>query len=52
MRTATSFARTTGYQPDYSALTMDANVIFPWDRKVFDGDDFVVNPRYLGVIEE
>ena len=52
VRTATSFARTTGYQPDYSALTMDANVIFPWDRKVFDGDDFVVNPRYLGIIEE
>ena len=52
VRTATSFARNTGYQPDYSALTMDANVIFPWDRKVFDGDDFVVNPRYLGIIEE
>ncbi len=52
VRTATSFARTTGYQPDYSALTMDANVIFPWDRKVFDGDDFVVNPRYVGVIDD
>jgi hypoxanthine phosphoribosyltransferase len=52
VRTATSFARTTGYQPDYSALTMDANVIFPWDRKVFDGQDFVVNPRYAGVIDD
>jgi hypoxanthine phosphoribosyltransferase len=52
VRTATSFARNTGYQPDYSALTMDANVIFPWDRKVFDGEDFVVNPRYVGVIDE
>jgi hypoxanthine phosphoribosyltransferase len=52
VRTATSFARNTGYQPDYSALTMDANVIFPWDRKVFDGDDFVVNPRYVGVIDD
>ncbi len=52
VRTATSFARTTGYQPDYSALTMDANVIFPWDRKVFDGDDFVVNPRYAGIIDD
>ena len=52
VRTATSFARTTGYQPDYSALTMDANVIFPWDRKVFDGDDLVVNPRYEGVIDD
>ena len=52
VRTATSFARNTGYQPDYSALTMDANVIFPWDRKVFDGDDLVVNPRYEGVIDD
>ena len=52
VRTATSFARTTGYQPDYSALTMDANVIFPWDRKIFDGDDLVVNPRYEGVIDD
>lgn len=52
VRTATSFARTTGYQPDYSALTMDANVIFPWDRKVFDGNDFVVNPRYVGVVDD
>lgn len=52
VRTATSFARTTGYQPDYSALTMDANVIFPWDRKIFDGDELVVNPRYIDVLEE
>jgi len=52
VRTATSFARTTGYQPDYSALTMDANVIFPWDRKIFDGDELVVNPRYEDVLDE
>jgi len=51
VRTATSFARTSGYQPDYSALTMDANVIFPWDRKIFDGGDLVVNPRYQDVID-
>jgi hypothetical protein len=31
---------------------MDANVIFPWDRKVFDGTEFVVNPRYVGVIDD
>lgn len=52
VRTATSFARTTGYQPDYSALTMDANVIFPWDRKVFEDDELIVNPRYADVIDE
>lgn len=52
VRTATSFSRTTGYQPDYAALTLDANVIFPWDRKIFDGDELVVNPRYENVIDE
>lgn len=52
VRTATSFARTTGYQPHYSALTLDAQVIFPWDRKVFDGDELVVNPRYEEVLDE
>jgi hypothetical protein len=52
VRTATSFARTSGYQPDYSALTMDAQVIFPWDRKIFDGDELVVNPRYEDVVDE
>jgi hypothetical protein len=52
VRTATSFARTSGYQPDYSALTMDAQVIFPWDRKIFDGDELVVNPGYEDVVDE
>lgn len=52
VRTATSFARTTGYHPDFSALTMDANVIFPWDRKIFDGDELIVNPRYVDVIDD
>ncbi len=52
IRTATSFARTSGYRPDYAALTMDANVIFPWDRKVFEGDELVVNPRYENVIDD
>jgi hypoxanthine phosphoribosyltransferase len=52
VRTATSFARRSGYQPNYSALTMDAEVIFPWDRKVFDGDELVVNPRYVDVLDE
>jgi hypothetical protein len=46
VRTATSFSRRTGYQPDYSALTMDAFVVFPWDRHVLDGDELVVNPDY------
>lgn len=48
VRTATSFARPMGYQPDYYALSTDATLIYPWDRKVFDGDEFVVNPRYEG----
>lgn len=46
VRTATSFARTRGYQPDYHALATDATLIYPWDRKVFQDGGFVVNPRY------
>lgn len=52
VRTATSFARTSGYQPNYSALTMDATVIFPWDRKVFDEGELVVNPLYEDVVDD
>ena len=52
VRTATSFARQRGYQPDYYALATDATVIFPWDRKIFEGDELIVNPRYEGVIDD
>ena len=52
VRTATSFVRPMGYKPDYYALETDATVIFPWDRKVFEGDDLVVNPRYEGAVED
>jgi hypoxanthine phosphoribosyltransferase len=46
VRTATSFARTSGYQPDYAALTLEAFVVFPWDRQVLEGDELIVNPDY------
>lgn len=52
VRTATSFARSNGYKPDYYALETDSTVIFPWDRKVFDGDELIVNPLYEQVLDE
>ena len=52
VRTATSFARTQGYKADYFALATDATIIFPWDRKVFEGERLVVNPRYEGAVDE
>lgn len=52
IRTATTFVRPMGYKPDYFALETDQTVVFPWDRKVFDGEDWVVNPRYEGVLGE
>lgn len=52
VRTATSFARPRGFEPDYFALATDATVIFPWDRKIFDGEELIVNPRYEDVLEE
>jgi hypothetical protein len=50
IRTATVFVRPRGYAPDYFALETDATVVFPWDRKIFSGNEWVVNPRYRGVI--
>jgi len=52
VRTATSFARPSGYKPDYFALETGAEIIFPWDRKVMGADGFEVNPRYEGIIQE
>lgn len=46
VRTATCFARPQGYKPDYFALATDDTLVYPWDRKVFEEGDFVVNPRY------
>jgi hypoxanthine phosphoribosyltransferase len=52
VRTATSFTRNGGYQPDFIALQTDATIVFPWDRKIFEGEELVVNPRYEGVVGE
>jgi hypoxanthine phosphoribosyltransferase len=52
IRTATSFVRPSGYKPDYFSLETDQTVIFPWDRKVFEGDNLVVNPRYTSALDE
>ena len=52
VRTATCFARPRGYKPDYFALETGSTVIFPWDRKIFRDQQFVVNPRYENVLDE
>ena len=52
VRTATSFTRWRGYKPDFTAMETDATIIFPWDRKIYEGEELVVNPRYVKVIEE
>lgn len=52
IRTAATFVRPMGHKPDYFALETDQTIVFPWDRKVFDGEQWVVNPRYRGAIEE
>ena len=51
VRTATSFVRPTGYQPDFFALETDALVVYPWDRQVLEDDMLVVNPTYAHAIE-
>jgi hypoxanthine phosphoribosyltransferase len=52
VRTATCFARPDGYQPDFVALETDQPLIFPWDRKVFQDGELVVNPRYVDVLDD
>ena len=52
LRTAAMFVRPMGYTVDYFALETDATIIFPWDRKVFEGERLVVNPRYEGAVED
>jgi uncharacterized protein len=52
IRTATSFVRPRGYKPDYFALETGATIIFPWDRKIFQDNQLVVNPRYQAVVDE
>ena len=52
VRTATSFTRHGGFRPDFTALETDATIVFPWDRKIYQGDELIVNPRYEEVIEE
>ncbi len=52
IRTATTFVRPMGYKPDYFALETDQTIVFPWDRKVFDEGEWVVNPRYEGAIDD
>ncbi|MDT8340090.1 MAG: phosphoribosyltransferase family protein [Longimicrobiales bacterium] len=52
VRTATCFVRPQGYRPDFFALETDQELIFPWDRKVFQDGELVVNPRYADVLEE
>jgi hypoxanthine phosphoribosyltransferase len=52
IRTAAVFVRPRGYVPDHFALETDSTVIFPWDRKIFDGERWVVNPRYAGIITD
>ena len=52
VRTATCFVRPRGFHPDFYALETDQALIFPWDRKVFEEGELVVNPRYRESIDD
>jgi len=52
VRTATCFVRPQEFRPDFFALETDQELIFPWDRKVFQEGELVVNPRYRDVLDE
>lgn len=46
VRTAASFKRPGGYQPDFHALETDSLIVYPWDRQVLEDDMLVTNPVY------
>lgn len=50
VRTATTFARTYGYHPDFFALENDAMIVFPWDRQVLQEGELVTHPVYREVL--
>lgn len=51
IRTATSIVKAGGHRPDYSAMTTDAEVIFPWDRQIATPDgDLIANPAYQNLL--
>lgn len=50
IRTATCFVRPAGYRPDFHALETDALIVFPWDRKVYEGGELVTHPAYREAI--
>jgi hypoxanthine phosphoribosyltransferase len=52
VRTATGVVRPRGVAPGYYALETDSTVVLPWDRKIFSGNEWVVNPRYKDVLSE
>ena len=52
IRTATCFKRPGGYVPDLHALETEDTLIFPWDHKIVENGELVVNPRYEDVLED
>lgn len=52
VRTATMFVRPRSYRPDYFALETGATIVYPWDRKIFEGADLIVNPLYDRLLDE
>ncbi len=47
VRTAVSFVRIGGYEPDYYALQTDDAIVFPWDRQlVGEEGELLENPSY------
>jgi hypoxanthine phosphoribosyltransferase len=46
VRTASLFAHGFGQRPDYVASVSDALIVFPWDREILAGGQFVPHPEY------
>lgn len=52
VRTATSFVKPGGYRPDYYSLETGAMIVYPWDRQIVHDGELIINPQYVGAIED
>lgn len=52
VRTATIAIHKKSMRPDYVVLESDALIIWPWDRDIFNGKKWLMNPEYLEELQE
>jgi len=52
VRTATLAVHLGSARPDYYAIETDDCILFPWDKQVLDGREWIMNPEVQEQIEK